>query len=208
MRAFGVSERGQMMTRFDEYYEDWEVERYNRDDFAGMFDWSVAGVYHLDYMPSGEFTLQKGPHTLNAAEAQRVIDGILAFYDRVPDEVIKEIQHREWKSREASFKERREADDREPEVDRSGYVYVLKGVNGFYKIGRTSNPSRRIEHLEVMLPFPIEAEMIIRTDDMYQLEAEFHQCYRGLRGKGEWFALNDRIIEAIRRDYADDLIED
>lgn len=69
----------------------------------------------------------------------------------------------------------------------AGYVYVLKGVHGYYKIGRTMNPSNRLATFSVKLPFPVEYYCVIKTDDMYTLEQKLHSKYASKRVDGEWF---------------------
>lgn len=83
--------------------------------------------------------------------------------------------------------------------DPSGYVYVLKEVNGtHYKIGRTVNPNNRVKTFNVKLPFKVEYEVLIKSDDMYKLERELHNCYASKRVSGEWFALDEADLTELR----------
>lgn len=82
---------------------------------------------------------------------------------------------------------------------RDGYVYVLKQIGGdYYKIGRTSNPDNRRETFNVKLPFMVEYEIVIKTDDMYLLERQLHSRFNAKWIDGEWFQLDANDLEAIR----------
>lgn len=79
-----------------------------------------------------------------------------------------------------------------------GFVYLVKSPTGFYKIGRTKNPEKRIKSFEVKLPFEVELDALIPTVDMYRLEADLHQRFAEKRGQGEWFALTPDDVEYIK----------
>lgn len=82
---------------------------------------------------------------------------------------------------------------------RDGYVYVLKQIGGdYYKIGRTSNPDNRLETFNVKLPFMVQYEIVIKTDDMYLLERQLHSRFNAKWIEGEWFCLTPDDLEAIR----------
>lgn len=83
--------------------------------------------------------------------------------------------------------------------NRSGYVYILKQIGGtYYKIGRTNNPDNRLATFSVKLPFEVQYEHLIKTDDMYALEAELHARYAHCRVGGEFFALSPDDLAAIK----------
>jgi hypothetical protein len=86
---------------------------------------------------------------------------------------------------------------RADEIGRSGYIYLLEGTQGWFKIGRSKEPTKRIEKLGVVLPFPIETKHIIVTDDMYKAESRLHEIFSHCRGQGEWFALNADEVQAL-----------
>lgn len=79
-----------------------------------------------------------------------------------------------------------------------GYVYLLKAENGYYKIGRTKSPKDRIKTFGVKLPFKVEFEHLIQTDDMEGLEAELHFTFADKRLDGEWFNLTSGDVEYIK----------
>ena len=80
----------------------------------------------------------------------------------------------------------------------SGYVYLLRGVEGYYKIGKALNPEVRIRKLGVVLPFPIVTEHLIPCKDHSEAEKSLHKKYKHRRKHGEWFALSADDVESIK----------
>ena len=70
------------------------------------------------------------------------------------------------------------------------FVYVLK-AGPFYKIGKTTNVTRRIAELAIQLPFPVELFKVINSDDASGSEKQLHHDYARYRRNGEWFELPD-----------------
>lgn len=83
-------------------------------------------------------------------------------------------------------------------ITRAGYVYLVKADNGYYKIGRTVDPSDRIRTFGIKLPFRVEYEHVIKTDDMVGLERGLHEQFADKRADGEWFALSDEDVRYIK----------
>ena len=78
-----------------------------------------------------------------------------------------------------------------------GYIYLLAGLPGTYKIGRTANLESRLGNFAVKLPFKVKVVCIIPTEDTVTLEKELHQKYQACRLEGEWFQLNDEEVRQI-----------
>lgn len=81
---------------------------------------------------------------------------------------------------------------------RAGYVYLIRSATGYYKIGRTVDPSNRIKTFGVKLPFEVEYECLIESADMHGLEAELHNHYAKQRVNGEWFQLAPEDVDYIK----------
>lgn len=79
-----------------------------------------------------------------------------------------------------------------------GYVYLLLAESGHYKIGRTSDPENRAKTFGVKLPFRVEYECVIKTNEMVGLEKELHKKFDAKRIDGEWFALSNDDVEYIK----------
>jgi hypothetical protein len=83
----------------------------------------------------------------------------------------------------------------------NGYVYILKviGHDNLYKIGRTKNPVNRLKTFSVKLPFIVDYEHLIQSDDMYKLENELHRKFRKQRQRGsEFFLLSESDIRYLK----------
>ena len=84
-----------------------------------------------------------------------------------------------------------------------GFVYVIKlGETGFFKIGRSNNPDRRIwKEISPVLPVEPEIILTIETGDMVKLEKKLHQRFADKRQNGEWFTLSDEDIKEIEEKW-------
>ena len=83
----------------------------------------------------------------------------------------------------------------------AGYVYLLRALHdpSLFKIGRTNNPDNRLRIFAVKLPYPVEYDCLISTDDMYALESELHAQFADKRLEGEWFRLDEDDVAYIRQ---------
>jgi hypothetical protein len=81
---------------------------------------------------------------------------------------------------------------------RNGYVYLLKSDTGHYKIGRTIDPENRQKTFGVQLPFNVQFECLIKSDDNHKLEKSLHERFEHRRVRGEWFDLTDDDVEYIK----------
>lgn len=73
------------------------------------------------------------------------------------------------------------------------YVYVIQDVTNtrYFKIGRTNNPARRLNHFDVILPVDIHVVAVLPCDNMVTLETWLHRRFADKRQRGEWFALSN-----------------
>ena len=82
---------------------------------------------------------------------------------------------------------------------RGGYVYLLQGQKGYYKIGHTKDPSDRYQTFKLKLPFAVEYLHLITCDDRRAAESMLHRCFAHRRIKGtEWFLLTEDDIRLIK----------
>lgn len=81
---------------------------------------------------------------------------------------------------------------------RAGYVYVLRSPTGAYKIGYAQKPADRLRTFNVKLPFEVEYEVLLKTDDMRGLESSLHDRYSDKRINGEWFALTANDLAELQ----------
>lgn len=131
-----------------------------------------------------------GDFVIPREEAMRIIERVMEFYNRVTDEEIEILNARIVTTKpDKSVKARRK---------RAGYVYLLKSASGYYKIGYTDNPTNRMAVFKTKLPFEVEFEALIQTEDMNELEDELHTLYKDKHVNGEWFALTPEDVEYIK----------
>lgn len=90
-------------------------------------------------------------------------------------------------------------DTRAQTANKNGYVYLLREINGLhYKIGRAKDPSDRKRVFTVKLPYQVEYECLIKTDNAPALEKRLHRKFAKKRANGEWFALEPADVEYIK----------
>ena len=81
----------------------------------------------------------------------------------------------------------------------AGYIYVIEDTDfsKYFKIGRTTDPSRRLNDFKVILPFETDVVAIIETEDAPTLEWQLHLRFAEQRRKGEWFSLSASQVREI-----------
>ena len=82
--------------------------------------------------------------------------------------------------------------------DSKGYVYFIKieGQN-YVKIGVSVNPPKRKMSLQTKMPFELKIINQLETSNPYGLEHKLHDIYSEMRTNGEWFNLNESLIDEI-----------
>lgn len=89
--------------------------------------------------------------------------------------------------------------EKEEENDsKYGHVYLLKHDN-VYKIGSSTDVSRRYKEIRVQMPHKTEEIHVIETDDPSGIEAYWHNRFKDKRLKGEWFDLSPSDVKAFKR---------
>lgn len=107
----------------------------------------------------------------------------------------------EWEAWAATRRVKKSRPEPMRKMNRAGYVYILKSPTGAYKIGRTSDPDNRLKTFEVRLPFEVEYEHLIKTDDMYELESVLHTCFKDVCINREWFRLTETEVQLLKGIY-------
>src|SRR5262245_52461929 len=80
-----------------------------------------------------------------------------------------------------------------------GYVYLIEGDEGCFKIGKSRNPDARVLQLAAGFSGDLGLVHQIQTDDMRWLEGLLHRKFAGQRIRGEWFALDDKDLARLSR---------
>ena len=77
-------------------------------------------------------------------------------------------------------------------------IYVIRcGQSNYYKIGRTSNLSHRLDNLMCGNPYPIILCKFITSNHNGLLEKGLHKILKDYRHQGEWFELSDKIFSLV-----------
>jgi len=85
-----------------------------------------------------------------------------------------------------------------PRID-EGYVYLIRATGeNLYKIGKSTNPEKRIQSIIGGLPMKAEAIHVAWFEDHSYAEQMFHDTFSKTRENGEWFILEDEDVEFIK----------
>ena len=79
-----------------------------------------------------------------------------------------------------------------------GHVYMLRHGTE-YKIGRSTDPTRRYKEIKVQMPLDTEEVHVIETDDTVGIEAYWHNRFASKRLNGEWFRLSAQDLNDFKR---------
>ena len=82
---------------------------------------------------------------------------------------------------------------------RAGFVYLIRGHRGEYKLGHTSVVDRRLSELATGSSVDLEVVHEIKTDAPLGVEAYWHRRFSERRIKNEWFKLSPSDVRAFRR---------
>ena len=76
------------------------------------------------------------------------------------------------------------------------FIYIMIDYNtGYYKIGHSKNVIRRERTLQSEKP---TIELLYTFEGDVKDERDLHENYKDLRVRGEWFALEDYMVEEIK----------
>ena len=84
-------------------------------------------------------------------------------------------------------------------TDGYGFVYMVEGHEGEYKIGHTNLVDRRVTQLGVKAAVAPTLVHEIKTDDPRGVEVYWHRRFRAKRMRGEWFRLEPGDVRAFKR---------
>ena len=77
-------------------------------------------------------------------------------------------------------------------------VYIIRcGQSNFYKIGRTSNLSHRLDVIMCSNPYPIILCKFIASNQNGVLEKGLHKILKDYIHQGEWFELTDNLFASL-----------
>lgn len=80
-----------------------------------------------------------------------------------------------------------------------GYVYLIRATGqNLYKIGKSTNPEKRVQSIIGGLPMKAEAIHVAWFEDHSYAEQMFHDTFSKTRQNGEWFILEEEDVEFIK----------
>lgn len=82
-------------------------------------------------------------------------------------------------------------------LEKEGYVYFLRDINGLTKIGCTSNLNNRKNSLKKEFG-NLKLLKLIKSDNMINLERYYHIVFKNRHVKGEWFNLEEKSINDLK----------
>lgn len=176
------------MTEDMNLFNDWSVQVVNgwtEEQYATLPDYTLDGLNELRRMCACALGYRRSELTsqgfLNANRIWRETDELVRLRHPYVSPVFSE------------------AEPAVPLIRRTpGYVYLIRSSDGLYKIGRSGNPNNRMRTFKLTLPFDVEYECVIHTDDMVALEKQLHRKYTEKRIRGEWFKLSARDVKYIK----------
>ena len=77
----------------------------------------------------------------------------------------------------------------------TGYVYIIENENGKVKIGKSTNPKRRVMNIQSQSGYSIVNSHF--SPPLYQyseLESYLHDIFKESRGIGEWFDISYKTV--------------
>ena len=79
-----------------------------------------------------------------------------------------------------------------------GYVYVMRGSDGFYKIGSTIRPKKRNYEVSHYGKVKTEICLLAFTENMNTLERHLHKAFHHKHVWREWFSLSPDDLVIIQ----------
>jgi hypothetical protein len=116
----------------------------------------------------------------------------LRLYDssNITDEIVYKENENDLIKEHIRYK-----DTRQIKKDTSTFIYIMIDYNtGYYKIGHSKNVLRRESTLQSEKP---TIELLYTFEGDRKDERDIHENYKDFRIRGEWFALDKWMVDAI-----------
>ncbi len=93
-------------------------------------------------------------------------------------------------------------------VLQTGYVYLIHALGTTrYKLGRSSDVSKRLEILGLQCPFPLKLLASAYVEDCVAEEKRLHKLAKDYHAHGEWFDLPDDWLRDIKPWFYDSRVK-
>ena len=171
---------------FDDYFVDLVTGKRKEPHFyPGL-------TFQLDNESGGIIAFDRYGHIFPESQFEPLIVAMQRFYSSVDAEYISQ-QHQE-QEREA---EKLYWQKQSKGVGKPGWIYLIRSEHGHYKIGKSSQGTRRAHNFTIQLPFSVEVIHQFSTPDCDALEKTLHLRYAKKRINGEWFNLDIADVAEI-----------
>lgn len=84
-------------------------------------------------------------------------------------------------------------------ANKLGFVYLMLGHPGEYKIGRTNLVDRRLAEVGAKSSRELELVHYFECDDPAGIEAYWHNRFKNKRLRGEWFKMSKDDVRSFKR---------
>lgn len=125
-----------------------------------------------------------------------------AFYDGIIEEKIDTYNEENLQRLEHNARLRDWIND-----GNKGYIYLLEGRE-YYKIGRSVEPKKRTNTLQIQLPFEVNLKSTVFSYHYKELEKSLHKKFEDKNTNGEWFELSNKDIEFIESLGGEESVEE
>lgn len=82
------------------------------------------------------------------------------------------------------------------------YIYVIAHPHGYFKVGRSGNPERRVRSIQTGSPYELRLLLKAEFEDAQGVEKRIHRLLSEYNIRREWFELpadvQDKLIEWVR----------
>lgn len=69
------------------------------------------------------------------------------------------------------------------------YVYGIGHPHGYVKLGRSTEPGKRLREHQISCPYELWLVAAVPVDDSHAVEDELHDHFADTHVRGEWFEL-------------------
>lgn len=77
-------------------------------------------------------------------------------------------------------------------------LYVIEHPHGFYKVGISNDPERRLKSLQTASPYELELVATVDTENSNGLESLLHDRFAKYHYRDEWFELPDKQVSEFK----------
>ncbi len=156
------------------------------------------GTAIVDYLEPSMHRFNNNYPVINIEVTYSSSSLVFPFFTAIHEQFDKDRERRAQEREAERFEQRSIV----PERKKNTYLYVMIDKRtGYYKIGRSKDPSYREKTLQSDAP---DIELLFHYEAYTNQEKELHQKYAEKRVRGEWFQLDENDLEEIKNIVGND----